>query len=177
MRGTLRIGAITTESFVATIEALRDKSLILSSRDTYIRVKNNLTGTITETVAYPYPVLEGWSFANVVTMLTATPHVNPAEEITLDLNPTISDVIATTAGGPPTTRSSSTNTTTRVKNGETIVIGGLLQTAQTTGQTGVPLLSQIPIIGALFRSSKAEERSSQILLFITPQIIKEVSGS
>jgi len=174
-RGTLRIGTLTTGSFTATINALRAKDLIRSSRDTYIRVKNNLAGTITETVSYPYPgpAEVGWAFANVVTTLTATPHVNPAEEITLELSPTISDVIATTVGGPPTTRTSSTTTTTRVKNGETIVIGGLLQSSQTTGQTGVPLLSQIPIFGVFFRASKAAERASQILLFITPQIIKE----
>jgi pilus assembly protein CpaC len=58
-----------------------------------------------------------------------------------------------------------------VKKGGTIVIGGLLQTEEIKRETGVPILSDLPIIGVLFKSVETQKRESELVIFVTPSIV------
>jgi type IV pilus assembly protein PilQ len=74
-------------------------------------------------------------------------------------------------GIPPIT-TQSIQTTVMVKDGGTIVIGGMYQVEKTTTKNGVPFLSKIPILGNLFRSNTKRSEQKELLIFITPRIIK-----
>ena len=64
----------------------------------------------------------------------------------------------------------------RVKDGETIVIGGLLQEKETNSQGRLPFLSSIPVVGMLFKNSNTTRDRSELILMITPKILKETDA-
>jgi type II secretory pathway component GspD/PulD (secretin) len=59
----------------------------------------------------------------------------------------------------------------RVRSGETIMIGGLIQKQTSTTRTGIPVLMSIPILGRAFSSTRIEERNSELVIFLTPEIV------
>jgi type II secretory pathway component GspD/PulD (secretin) len=68
----------------------------------------------------------------------------------------------------------STRTTVRIKDGETVIIGGLIRNDSSETTKKVPFLGDIPVLGALFRhKNKDRDRERELLIFITPHIIKE----
>ncbi len=74
--------------------------------------------------------------------------------------------------GMPTIVTETAKTTVMVNDGGTIVIGGLYKITQSTSNDGVPLLSKIPLLGALFRNSRKAGSQNELMIFITPRIIK-----
>jgi type IV pilus assembly protein PilQ len=60
-----------------------------------------------------------------------------------------------------------------ILDGETAVIGGIMQIARTEGQSGLPWLSKIPVFGYLFRKDTSTTRNRELLIFITPKILKQ----
>jgi type IV pilus assembly protein PilQ len=59
-----------------------------------------------------------------------------------------------------------------VKDGQTAVVGGIYQSTETTTQNQTPFFSKIPILGYLFRQKGVDSRNNELLLFITPRIVK-----
>jgi type IV pilus assembly protein PilQ len=106
-------------------------------------------------------------------VLTVTPHINSAQNITMDVKTEISDLdpTATILGGVVILTNEAT-TQIMINDGETAVIGGLLQTKGGKSVRGVPILMNIPVIGALFRSTATSTAKREILIFLTPNIIK-----
>ncbi len=68
------------------------------------------------------------------------------------------------------------NTTLRVKDGETILIGGLRQRENSKNVNKVPLLSAVPLLGRLFRTDNRVERESELLILVTPTLLKKDKG-
>ena len=71
----------------------------------------------------------------------------------------------------PVTEHRESDTMARVRSGETIMIGGLIQKQSNSVRTGIPGLMNLPLIGRAFTSTKIEERSSELVIFLTPEII------
>jgi type IV pilus assembly protein PilQ len=74
--------------------------------------------------------------------------------------------------GIPTIVTETAKTTVMVNDGGTIVIGGLYKTTQSTSSDGVPILSKIPLLGSLFRNNRKSGSQQELIIFITPRIIK-----
>ena len=108
-------------------------------------------------------------------ILEVTPQVNKEGYITLQVNPQYSDITAsniTVNGGTvydPITRAA--QTLVRVKNGQTVVIGGMLSSTESKTVRKVPLLGYIPIIGWLFTSVSSNRQNTDLVIFITPTIL------
>lgn len=105
--------------------------------------------------------------------LTMTPHINDAGEIRLEIEEEISE-----AGAPQGTlgvvpiEQRTAKTQVLVRDQETVVIGGLMRDRVTTTETKVPILGDIPILGALFRTESRTTERRNLLLFLTPYIIR-----
>ncbi len=100
--------------------------------------------------------------------LEVTPLTGGAGEIILDINQEISTLSAPDAvTGLPTKTTRTARTTVRVRDGQTIVTGGLRQTESRLVRRAIPILSEIPIIGNLFRSKKTEKTTVDLAIFIT----------
>ncbi|HID32401.1 MAG TPA: type IV pilus secretin PilQ, partial [bacterium (Candidatus Stahlbacteria)] len=63
-----------------------------------------------------------------------------------------------------------------VDNGETVVIGGIYQEEKTEGETKVPFLGDVPVLGYLFKTKQRNSNRRELLVFITPRIVKETLG-
>lgn len=109
--------------------------------------------------------------------LTLTPTVHLNGEVTVELNFEISSVgaaIAGVTGGDllPPVNTRNLDTFIKVKNGETRLLGGLLQTTDSVSNSRVPFLSDIPGLGRLFVSGNQEQTRTDVLISLTPRIVK-----
>ena len=86
-------------------------------------------------------------------------------------------MVGTGATGLPVVSKRAVVTKVRVKDGETIVIGGLLQKNETTTRRKIPLLGDIPILGYLFSRTDKRVDEVETMVFITPHILKENTQS
>ena len=107
-------------------------------------------------------------YFEVGTKLNVTPHINSRNEITMDISAELSNV------DPTTLIITTTQASTRqlVKDGETVVLGGFVREEEQHSESGFPLLRRIPILGSLFKSTGKSMKKREVLIFLTPHIIK-----
>lgn len=131
-----------------------------------------LAGTGT---ASPSGASTGSNLQQITTGITlvVTPHITPDNKISLTINVVSSQVGADKVADIPTVVNNSATTTVLLENGATTVIGGLAQSNKSKNKRGVPFLSKLPLIGALFGSTSKQNDNRELLIFITPTVIKE----
>ena len=105
--------------------------------------------------------------------LTVTPQVNKEGYVTLTVLPSYSDLVASETGETYDTVTRAVTTQVRVKSGQTVVLGGLLQSSEKEMTYKVPLLGQIPVIGWLFTSKQKSKSTTDLVIFITPTVLSE----
>jgi type IV pilus assembly protein PilQ len=112
-------------------------------------------------------------FGDVGVTLNVTPNVNTNEFVTLKVEPVVSSASKSSffPDEAVDTRKRSAKTTVMVKDGETIVIGGLLRKDAVETRFKVPLLGDIPLLGYLFSKSVLSEQTTEVVLFLTPRIL------
>jgi general secretion pathway protein D len=109
--------------------------------------------------------------------LTLTPTIHLNGEVTVELNFEISNIGAPITGAPnaaliPPVNTRNLDTFIKVKNGETRLLGGLLQTTDSSANSRIPGLSDIPILGRLFVSGDQTQTRTDVLISITPRLVK-----
>ncbi len=105
--------------------------------------------------------------------LQVTPQVNREGYVTLYVQPSYSDLVSSGFDFSKDTTTRAASTLVRVKNGQTVVIGGLLTSRETDQTRKVPLLGDIPILGWLFTSKTKSKTTTDLVIFITPTILAE----
>lgn len=124
-------------------------------------------------------ILNSITRTDVGIKLQITPQITEGDYVKLDIFQEISsvksasDVILTTVG--PTTTKRSTKTSVLVKDGRTVVIGGLMQEKDEESVTKVPLLGDIPLLGWLFKFKSVSSNKTNLLVFLSPHVVKETS--
>jgi type II secretory pathway component GspD/PulD (secretin) len=106
-------------------------------------------------------------------ILLVRPWVNSSNEVTLRIHPVVSTITAISSGNLPQTSTREAETVVRVKDGQTMVIGGLIRDEMSKVVQSVPLLSRLPLVGELFKNRTNDHRHSEIMVFITPHIIHQ----
>jgi type II secretory pathway component GspD/PulD (secretin) len=104
-------------------------------------------------------------------ILLCHPRVNGDNEITLRLHPVVSTVTAL-VNGLPQTSAREAETVVRVKDGDTLVLGGLIRDEDIREMSKVPLLGDLPIIGHLFRHNSKQHRRTEVMVVITVRLQK-----
>ena len=107
--------------------------------------------------------------------VTVTPHVNEENQITLNIEPEVSSIVAWKGQNSdlPLVRVRKTNTTIRVENQQTIFIAGLLSEEDTQTEYKVPILGYIPLLGRLFTHTMHQVSKKNLVIEITPKIIRD----
>jgi len=122
-------------------------------------------------------VLNSFQYLETGVLLAITPRINSGGLVTLDVNQEVSAVDTTvpvTAANPnPNVNSRSAQTSVVVASGESIVLAGLIREDNGNSNTGVPLLSKIPVLGALFGTQSYQRNRTELVLIITPRIISD----
>jgi len=104
--------------------------------------------------------------------LEITPFTAPSGEITVYVKPEVGDVVGKGQNDLPEISKRSASTSVRVRDGQTFTIGGLSLQADKNTRKKVPFLGDIPILGYLFRYDKMEKQDTEIVIFVTPHILK-----
>jgi general secretion pathway protein D len=106
--------------------------------------------------------------------IKVTPHINESNQVRLEIDQESSAPGATsgTLGAVSITKRTA-NTTVVVQDQQTVVIGGLMSDEYTTSRTKVPVLGDLPLLGALFRTSDVQKRKKNLLLVLTPHVIRD----
>lgn len=106
-------------------------------------------------------------------ILTVTPTINAEDRITLKITPESSFPTQESTEAGPIIRTRTAQTTVVVRDGDTLVIGGLIDDQDSKGVSKVPLLGDIPIIGTFFRSATTRKIRNELLVFVTPRIVRD----
>jgi general secretion pathway protein D len=122
--------------------------------------QSSISGTTVQVLEFPVGIV-----------LLVRPRVNADGNITMHLHPVVSTITSVDSDGVPQTSSREAETTVMVKDGETMVIGGLISDEITKSITEIPLLSKLPLIGQLFRNRSTDHKHSEILVFVTPHAL------
>jgi len=117
------------------------------------------------------------TFKKAVMSLSVTPQITPDDRIILDLRVTkdsVGDNVPSGTGGfIPTIDTREISTQVLVNNGETVVLGGIYERTKTNEVQRIPFFGELPVVGALFRNQKRVDEKRELLIFVTPKIIKE----
>ncbi|PLX43367.1 MAG: type II secretion system protein GspD, partial [Deltaproteobacteria bacterium] len=184
--GTVEVGGVTFPNIGALVKALQKKGdvdvlstphlLTTDNEEAEIVVSDNIPFQTSEKFDSNGNPIYTYEYRDVGMTLRFTPQINDEDYVKLNLFQEISDVLSVSTGGSanaPSTTKRSAKTTVVIKDGATVVIGGLLQDdSQLTGSS-VPCLGDLPIIGALFRSNSRSKDKSNLMIFLTPHIIRE----
>ncbi len=117
------------------------------------------------------------AFKNAELSLEVTPTITPDGRIQMKLTVNKDSPSTAVSNNQLLIDTNSIKTTVLVNDGETVVLGGIYQTSTTRGVLKVPLLGDIPILGALFRKDTAISTKQELLIFITPKIYNDVVAS
>jgi len=111
------------------------------------------------------------SFKSASLSLKVKPQITPDDNIIMDLNIHKDSVGSVTTSGPSIDTKQIT-TSVLVQNGGTVVIGGIYSQTETDSTTKIPVLGDVPYLGFLFRSNSKTDNKSELLIFISPRIVK-----
>jgi type II secretory pathway component GspD/PulD (secretin) len=182
--------AIGAEDFELLINALASQSRVQVLSNPSVMVENNSKGFIQvgETVRLP----SGVSFSSagqqssvtpedIGIILTVTPSINPEGFVRMQIEPEISRLslqttqISENFNSPVVTRRRATTTVT-VKDGQTVVIGGLISDRFERVDRKIPLLGDIPVLGMLFRQYRENSSKTELLIVLTPHVVRSPSN-
>ena len=138
------------------------------------------TARIEQGVEIPYLTLDDGTatlkFRKAVLSLETTPQITPDDRIIMDLevhkDSRGEDVSFSDSLSAPTIDTREVQSQLLVDNGQTVVLGGIYETTQSTQVTRVPFFSDLPLIGNLFKSTVARDDRSELLIFVTPKILQ-----
>lgn len=183
-------GALDFSEFKAVLEILNsrtDTNIISNPRITTLNNKEAkiLVGKVVPIPTYKYSteagatIIDGYIKEEIGIRLLVTPNINEQNYITLEVKPSVDEIIDWT--GPnnerPIISTRSADTTVMIKESETLVIGGLISETTIKIKKKVPILGDIPLLGLLFSKKEDTTSKTDLLIFITPHIIKEAKLS
>jgi general secretion pathway protein D len=187
-------GLLTASTFIpvgnarqimAALEALRLKTKVRILESPSVLALDGQQAQIIVGAEVPYP---GSSFTGAVggsttsvqyrdtgIQLLVIPRISASGSVTLELAQEVSAPGASVPigdGNAPSFTKTSVSTTLSVKDGETVAIAGLIRDSNDFSRSGVPFLSQIPLLGSLFGHTSKNSRRSELLILITPHVIR-----
>ena len=171
----------------AVLTALASKSLLKVISSPSLMVLDNHTAAIqvgnqepvnTGTVVYTNSNVSSTSiqYKDTGVMLGVTPSVSAGDLVTLDVNQIVSDIgedsQSAQTRGYATFLQRQINSKVAVRSGETLVLGGLIKDNVRNSKSGVPLLSAIPVVGALFGTHGSSANRTELLVILTPRVLR-----
>ncbi|MCP4492930.1 MAG: type IV pilus secretin PilQ, partial [Gammaproteobacteria bacterium] len=135
------------------------------------------TATISQGIEVPYVTTDSdgvatTTFREALLSLEVTPQITPDDHIIMDLDVHKDTVGTVVYAGGPSIDSRQVQSQLLVGNGQTVVLGGIYETVESTSVTRVPFFSDLPLIGNLFKTTLTTDDRSELLIFVTPKILQ-----
>ena len=161
---------------IAALERAGEAELIARPR---VTTQDNMPALIQSGVRIPYQAQAGGTaggsiteFVDAVLALDVTPLITADGRIIMRLN-IRQDSVATGSGDVPAINTNTISTSVLVNSGETLVLGGIFREESTRADALTPGLGRLPVLGGLFRRQTNSRHRTELLIFITPEIVTE----
>jgi general secretion pathway protein D len=113
-----------------------------------------------------------YDFEDVGIVLTVTPRITANGYVTMDVSQTANDLQGFTSFNAPIVNQRQAQTSVAVRDGETIILGGIIRNTVSTTVKKIPLLGDIPVLGNLFKSTDKTNSKTELLVFLTPRVVR-----
>jgi general secretion pathway protein D len=191
----IRYAIAATDKLTAAVNALANDNKAQIIASPHLLASNNkeakiqigtsqpiLTNTYSTTATgVATATIEGSiEYKDIGIIITVTPRISDGGLVTMEISVENSDVSQTSLGSltnVPVFSKKIAKTTLSIVDAQTIVIGGLIQESKTTGSSGVPFLSRIPVLGALFGYQNYQKNRQELMLLLTPRVITDIDQS
>jgi len=151
--------------------------LVLDNKKAVLQVGDEVPIAVQQAtnIVEGFPLVNSIAFRNTGVILGITPRIGEDGRVLLEIEQEVSDAVRTTTSqiDSPTIQQRRINTTVVVRDGESIVLAGMMQDRATVGRTQVPLLGDIPVVGNLFKQKDDSIERTELLIAITPRIVKD----
>ncbi|WP_155888558.1 type II secretion system secretin GspD [Inquilinus limosus] len=124
------------------------------------------------------PIVNNVEYRDTGVILQVTPRINPDGQVDLDIRQEVSNVVEGTEDRTnPTISQREVGTSVSVASGQTVILGGLISDRQSTGNSGVPVLRDIPLVGNLFSGVSNSDQRTELVILITPRVIRSAADA
>ena len=138
-----------------------------------INISQSLPYVTNQTVTTTGTILYNYNFLSVGIVLTVTPRITSNGYVTMDVTQTANDFVSYTSFNAPIVNQREAQTTVSVKDGETVVLGGIINNSVSRTVNKIPFLGDLPIVGNLFRSTNKTDNKTELLVFLTPHVVRD----
>ena len=183
--GQWTLGHLTASQFGMVLDFLKEKTDAKLISNPRITTTDDKEAVISVGTTVPIPQINRgvagqgdivtFNYKDVNIELRVTPHVSEKNEIVMLVNPVIEEItgeVVVDVNRAPITSKRAVHTTVTVRDGETVVIGGMIKDNTSVTTSKVWLLGDLPLIGAAFRHKHREKKQTDLMIFITPHIVK-----
>lgn len=169
------INALQSKTDVKVLSA--PKLVVLNNQKASLQVGDEVpirTQIAQSTVGSGSPVISSIQMRETGVMLDVTPRVNDNGNVILDVTQEVSDVATTVSSGidSPTIQRRRLRSVIATRDGATVALGGLIRDSSSKGNSGVPWLKDIPVIGNLFKTNSADARRTELVVLLMPRVMR-----
>jgi general secretion pathway protein D len=180
------VAKVIDNQLKATLQALAQANKLDVLSRPYILTSDNQDANITVGNEVPFVtdaytdqnggIHNNFQYQDIGIILDVTPHINPDGLVVMDVDPQISSLTGQTVTVQqgvtvPVFELRSASSRVAIRDGQTIVIGGLMQDQKTDHVSKIPLLGDIPILGALFQYRSTDKSKTELLIFLSPHVV------
>ena len=169
--------ALNALSTVSEINVLSSPTLmVLDNQTATINVGDEIPVPARQSVSNvdpSAPTVNEIQFRKTGVTLSVTPRVNKGGLVTMEIKQEVSTAVDTTTSNidAPTIQNRLIESVVAINSGETIILGGLIQTTETTAESGIPGLRRLPLLGRLFSGHSEENLRTELVILISPRVI------
>jgi pilus assembly protein CpaC len=164
-------------SLNATITALETKSLVRTLADPNLTTLSGVNASFLAGGQVPIRVPDAngnstLSYKDFGVRLVFTPVVLDGDRIQIHLTPEVSGIGSFTSGGDPVFNTRTLDATVELRDGQSFSVAGLLQNNTNLSQNQLPWLGDVPVLGALFKSSSFQKHDTELVVIVTPRLVQ-----
>ncbi|WP_167561200.1 type II secretion system secretin GspD [Bradyrhizobium sp. AS23.2] len=184
--------AVNTANIAATLSALNALThvniistpslMVLDNKTARLQIGDQVpitTQTATSTVTAQTAIVNSITMQDTGVILSVTPRINESGRVQLDIEQEVSSVVKTTTSNidSPTIQQRKVKTTVVVSDGEVLALGGMIQDSANKSSNQLPILGDIPGIGAVFANRKDSVQKTELVILITPKVVRDGTES
>ena len=174
------LNAIAQVSHVNVVSS--PEILVLDHQTASIQVGDQvpiITQSAQSTITNTADIVNSVAYQQTGVLLKVTPRVNSSGLITLDVDQEVSNVAQTTTSNidSPTITNRHVVSSVVIQDGQTLALAGLILDNQSSGRSGIPVLSSIPVVGSLFGTTNKSKVRTELIVFLSPRIIRNAADA
>ena len=178
IRASNVIATLNALNAITNVNILSTPSLtVLDNRQAVLQVGDQIPVTTLQSVAALGNTFNSVSYLNTGVILAITPHISESGRLMLEIDQEVSNPApgSGTNGGNPTIQQRKVKTQVAVADGESLMLGGLIQESRSNATNQIPVAGDIPIFGNAFKDKDDTINKTELLIMITPHVIRSVS--